>query len=228
MKYDFELNELINKSIDKKYAEFHGKLVPNTTIRGVRIPVLRQIAKQFSQYDDFLENVSLNNYESISVACYYVGITTKDVLTLKKRVEYLLPHIDNWAVCDTFVSSLKVLKKQKQKDEFLSTLLTYLNSDNDFTVRFAIVCLLDYYVQDDLTDDLLNKMLSLQGRDYYVDMAIAWFVSVAFVNCRDKTLKFLQQKKLNNNVQNLSISKICDSFRVSSDDKQIVKQLKCK
>lgn len=224
MKYDIELNKKILENCDLDYASFHGALVPTTKIRGVRIPVLRQIAKHFSVYDDFLENITLDNYESICVACYYIGITTKDLKTLENRLDFILPYIDNWATCDTFASSLKILKTKK--DEFFDTLCSYLLSKNDFTVRFAIVCFLNFYIQEDKIEDLLNKMINLQNRSYYLDMAIAWFVSVAFVKCRNQTLKFLKSKVLTKEVQNKCISKICDSFRVSKEDKEFVKKLK--
>ena len=224
MKYDKQLNEKIDANSDEKYAKFHSSLVPNTKIKGVKIPVLRKIAKEFSVYDDFLKNITLDSYESISVACYYTGATTKNTEQLKTRLEFILPYINNWAVCDTFVSSLKILKTKK--DEMYSTILNYLKSDSEFVVRFAIVCLLTYFINNDNIEFLLDKMVDLQNKTYYIDMAIAWFVSVAFVKCREKTLKFLQNERFKKNVQNKIISKICDSFRVSKFDKEIVKKLK--
>ena len=223
MKYDKELEEKIVANCDKNYAKFHGSLVPNSIIRGVRIPVLRKIAKDFSTYDDFLENITLDNYESISVACYYVGLTTKDTTTLKQRLNFILPYINNWAICDTFVSSLKILKQKKE--ETFPIIKNYLKSKNEFFLIFCVVCFLDYYIDENEINYLLQTMLTLQNKTYYLDMAIAWFVSIAFIKCRKQTLKFLQDKKLNKNVQNKSISKICDSFRITKEDKLLVKKL---
>ncbi len=224
MKYDKELNKIILENIDEKYASFHSSLVPNTKIKGVTVPKLRKIAKNFAKYDDFLDNITLNNFESISVACYYIGYTTKDIENLKNRLNFILPYIDNWAICDTFVSSLKIIKKFK--NEFLSVILKYLDSDSDFTVRFAIVCLLSYYIDENYIDDLFNRLIVLQNKNYYIDMAIAWFVSVSFIKCKEKTIKLLKSKKINKEVKNKSISKICDSFRVSKEDKEFVKTLR--
>ena len=224
MKYDKLLEQKIIANIDEKYKQFHSQLVPNTLVRGVRIPTLRKIAKEFCKYDDFLQNITLDNYEAVSVACYYIGLTTKDVKKLNRNLQIVLPHINNWAICDTFVSSLKILKTKKA--EFLDTIQQCLNSQKEFEVRFAIVCLLSYYIEDVDTKFLFDKMISLQNKSYYIDMAIAWLVSVAFVKRKEETLKLLQNKKLVANVQNTSISKICDSFRVSKDDKLLVKKLR--
>lgn len=224
MKYDEKLNAIILSNCDEKYAKFHGRLVPNTIIKGVRTPTLRQIAKEFSQYDDFLKNITLDSYETICVACYYIGLTTKDIATLKDRVDFILPYIDNWATCDTFVASLKILKKDK--GAFYNTLLNYLESENNFSVRFAVVCSMTYYIDENNINELLKCLVKKQNRSYYIDMAIAWFISIAFIKCREQTLEFLKSDNLTQKVQNIAISKICDSFRVSPQDKQLVKTLK--
>ncbi|MBO7526434.1 MAG: DNA alkylation repair protein [Clostridia bacterium] len=224
MKYDKELNEKITFYIDEEYSRFHAKLIPGVKIRGVKIPNLRKIAKDFCKYLDFLDNITLNNYEAICVACYYIGLTTKDEFLLKSRLDFILPLIDNWATCDTFVGTLKIFKQKNEK--LLPIILDYLNSGSIFTKRFAIVCLLTYYIKDKTINDLFCKISKLQGEDYYIDMAIAWFVSVAFVKCREQTLKLLKSNALNSNVQSKSISKICDSYRVSKEDKVLVKTLK--
>lgn len=225
MKYDKELRERLEIEKDEKYAKFHSSLIPNSEVLGVRIPKLREIAKEFSKYDDFLKNVSLNSYENISVACYYIGLKAKDFKELKSYLDFILPYVDNWAICDTFVSSLKIFKKKNAK-EFLPVIYKLLDSKNYFEVRFAIVVLLSYYISEDEIQTIFSKMLPLQDRNYYIDMAIAWFVSVAFVRVREQTLNFLKSKVLNKQVQNKSISKICDSFRVSQEDKFLVKSFK--
>ena len=227
MKYDELLRTKIAQNADEDYRKFHAGVVPGIEIKGVRVPVLRQIAKEFSVYDDFLEQITLDNYEAICVACYYVGNTTKDVKLLQKRLALVLPLINNWAICDTFVSSLKILKTER-RDEFYSFVINYLRSENDFTVRFAIVCLLSYYITEDRVDEIIKRVVKLQGRSYYIDMAIAWLVSVAFVKCKAIILPLLQAQTLTAFVQNKSISKICDSYRVSAADKTFVKQYRIK
>ena len=223
MKYDKKLNLLIAQNVDVNYQKFHAKNVPNIAVKGVRIPVLRKIAKEFSVCEDFLENVTLNNYEAISVACYYIGATTHDGDTLKIRLAQILPYVNNWAICDTFVSSLKMLKTTK-KTTVYPLIMNYLNSDNDYTVRFGVVCLLSYYLEPEVIDEIFAKIVLLQGRGYYLDMALAWLISEAFVKCRQQTLDLLKSKTLSQFVQNKSIAKICDSFRVSDADKLLVKQ----
>lgn len=227
-KYDKALEDKIMANIDLDYAKFHSSLILGKEIKGVRIPVLRKIAKEFAIYDDFLQNVTLDNYENISIACYYVGIVCKNYKELKPKLDFILPYIDNWAICDTFSSSLKCLKKDKE-NEFLQFLYDYLQFDEIYIKRFAIVTLMNYYLKESkLISEILNKLVNLQNIDYYIDMAIAWFVSMVFLKYKEIVIKLLKSKVFLPFVQNKSISKICDSFRVSNEDKEFVKSLRIK
>ena len=57
-------------------------------------------------------------------------------------------------------------------------------------------------------------------------MAIAWLLSVCFIKYRANTLELLKSKKLSPFVQNKTISKIRESYRVSDEDKELVNKLK--
>ena len=57
-------------------------------------------------------------------------------------------------------------------------------------------------------------------------MAIAWLVSVCFVKYRNKTFKYLNDNKLNRFTYNKSIQKIIESYRVSLEDKEILRSMK--
>ena len=71
----------------------------------------------------------------------------------------------------------------------------------------------------------MKTLEKIDGKGYYNDMAIAWLLSVAFVKNRDETFEYLNYDKLSNFTHNKTISKIRDSFRVSAEDKELVKRL---
>ena len=56
-------------------------------------------------------------------------------------------------------------------------------------------------------------------------MANAWLICECFVKCRKETLEFLKKHKLNTFTINKFISKCRDSYRVSNEDKELLKQL---
>jgi 3-methyladenine DNA glycosylase AlkD len=57
-------------------------------------------------------------------------------------------------------------------------------------------------------------------------MAKAWLLSVCFIKYKEKTFDFLKITKIDNFTVNKTISKIKDSLRVSSIDKERVLSLK--
>ena len=59
-------------------------------------------------------------------------------------------------------------------------------------------------------------------------MCIAWFVAECFVKNRNLTLEFLKENILNNFTINKAVQKCRDSFRVSSEDKEMLLSFKRK
>lgn len=218
-----ELRNELFKEQDLRYREFHSKLVPNIDkkkIIGVRLPLLRKIAKQA-----FRENADnmLEYYEEITV--YGLTLSMKKC-SAREHIEDLksfIPLIDNWAVCDTCVSSFKFTNKYKE--EIYPFVLSYINK-SEYETRFAVVMLMCYYLDGEHIDEVLEILKGIKREEYYVNMAVAWAVATAFVKCREKTLALLFEKSLSPEVQNKSIQKIRDSFRVSKEDKELVKSLK--
>lgn len=215
-------NELL-KEQDLSYREFHSKLVPNIDkkkIIGVRLPLLRKIAKQA-----FRENADnmLEYYEEIMVYGLTLSMKKCSAIEHIEDLKSFIPLIDNWAVCDTCVSSFKFTNKYKE--EIYPFVLSYINK-SEYETRFAVVMLMCYYLDSEHIDEVLEILKGIKREEYYVNMAVAWAVATAFVKCREKTLALLFEKSLSPEVQNKSIQKIRDSFRVSKEDKELVKSLK--
>lgn len=59
-------------------------------------------------------------------------------------------------------------------------------------------------------------------------MAVAWTISIAFVKYKEKTLKFLQNSKLDNFTYNKALQKIVESYRVDKVTKEEIKKMKRK
>ena len=59
-------------------------------------------------------------------------------------------------------------------------------------------------------------------------MAVAWAISIAFVKYREKTLKFLQNTKLDNFTYNKALQNIAESYRVDKVTKEEIKKMKRK
>lgn len=219
------LREELFKAQDLKYKEFHKRLIPNideNKIIGVRIPVIRKIAKKA-----FAENAvnALEYYEEIMVYGLTLSFKKCSAKEHMSDLKSFVPLIDNWAVCDTCVSAFKFTNKYK--DEMYDFVKAYVGK-GEYETRFAVVMLMCYYLDDVHIDEVLTILKRINSEKYYINMAVAWALSVAFVKYRDKTLSVLEEKSLSADVQNKAIQKIKDSFRVSKEDKQLVSFLRIK
>jgi 3-methyladenine DNA glycosylase AlkD len=153
-----------------------------------------------------------------------LGYLRCDYLTLKGYVESFLPYLDNWAVCDSFCASIKNLFKEPDKS--YDFLIGLLKSDKAYTVRFLLVCLLDYYINESYIDKLTYIVKEVKSNEYYINMALAWLISIMLVKEYDKTLPLLKDGALDLWVHNKSIQKARESYRLSLKQKEELRSLK--
>lgn len=227
------MNEEIRKRIfelaDAKYKEFHSGLCPNTNnIIGVRVPVLRNYAKEIAKGDfrAYLDNARNYYYEEIMLQGMVIGLAK---MNLEERLEYIkkfIPKIDNWAICDVFCAGLKFVNKSKKNVwEFMQK---YKKSTKEFELRFYIVMMLDFYITDEYINEVINILDNIKHEGYYVKMAIAWTVSVAYIKYPKITMKYLTNNILDEFTYNKALQKIIESYRVSNEDKDIIRNMKRK
>lgn len=222
-----EIREKLFEKQDLKYKEFHGKLCPNLDkIIGVRVPELKKIAKQIAKtdYKNYLKNAQDEYYEELLLQGLVIGYSKTTLEEKLKYLEKFVPKINSWAVCDVTCGTLKIAQKyEKEVWEFLQQ---YINSKKEYEIRFALVMYLDYYLKEEYIDKILEQINNITSKDYYVQMAIAWLVSIAYIKQKEKTEKFLKNNKLDKFTQNKSISKICESYRITPEEKERVKKYK--
>ena len=61
---------------------------------------------------------------------------------------------------------------------------------------------------------------------YYTNMATSWLISMAFIKYRDKTLKYLKHNNLSTFTYQKALQKIIESYRVSQEDKDLIRKMK--
>lgn len=213
---------------DEKYKNFHSSLCPDTTnIIGVKVPLVRKLL------NDLLKEYSFDElYKSIDTV-YYEEIMLKGMLISKYKGEFkkflsyiseFIPLIDNWAICDNFCQELKMTKNNKEK--MRNFILKYEKSSKEFELRFMIVMILSYYIEEKYLDDNFKIFDNIKSNDYYVEMAIAWALSICLVKYYDETICYLRKCNLSDFTFNKTISKACDSYRITKDKKEELKKMK--
>lgn len=227
----YEYNKIINRIYelaDEDYKRFHSSLVPgNDNIAGVRVPKLRALAKEIAGSDswrEFLRCESQGIYEEEMLKGLVIGMAKCGTDERLELVKAFVPHIDNWAVCDIFTGGLKAFRKNREL--ILPYVEQCLLSEEEFTVRFAVCMLMDYFVDEEYIDYTLSEIKGINHTGYYVMMARAWALSVCFIKQRDKTLELFKTMSLDRETQNKAIQKCRESLRVSPEDKQMLLSLK--
>lgn len=221
-------NKLISLQ-DQKYKEFHSNLCPGVdSIIGVRVPVLRNYAKELLKsykIGELLKSIDNKYYEEVMLKGLLIGLDkSNDLEQTFQYIKEFIPLIDNWAICDTFCAGLKITKKHKK--EMRNFILNYKNSKKEFELRFMIVMILDYYIEEDFLEENFKIFSQIKQTDYYIEMALAWAISICLIKRYDQTMLFLNKYEFSDFVYNKALQKACESFRISSDKKLQLKSMK--
>ena len=214
---------------DKKYQEFQKKLCPGTNnIIGIRIPALRKYAKELLKKYDFeelMKHIKDNYYEEIMLQGMLIGGAKEEFNVIIKYIKEFIPKIDNWAVCDTFCTGLKITKKNKC--DMWKVLQEYLKSKKEFEVRFGVVMILDYFIDEEHLEKNFKIFNNIKVDKYYVQMAVAWAISICLIKYYDRTIKYLiEEANLDNFTYNKTIQKAIESFRITNEQKVFLKNMK--
>lgn len=223
-----ELLKIFLENKDEDYKSFNDKIInTNKKTIGVRIPILREITKKIMKEDYvfFLNDVKDEYHEEIIVEGLVIS-KLKDVNNVINMIDNYIIKIDNWCTCDTFASSLKIINKNKSR--FYSYVYKNINSNNPWMVRLCFVILHSYYVEEEYINDIFKMIDNDNNSFYYVMMAKAWLISECYIKYPKETFEYLKRTNIDDITFNKAISKICDSYRVTKEDKIVLKKMKKK
>ena len=127
MPYEKLLTELQNNA-DENYKAFHKKLLKNDSVNvlGVRVPILRKIAKTYKNSVDEIMTFPDEYYEVT-----FIKLTAVSYLNYDEFIKYIdkcVPLIDNWATCDCFTPKCI----GSHKEEFLPYVRKYAAMNGEF------------------------------------------------------------------------------------------------
>lgn len=216
---------------DNKYKEFHSSLVLNSKYEmiGIRVPIMRKIAKEIattsSDIEDFLKYAKDRYYEEVMIQGLVIS-HIKDETLFEKYFKIHTQKIDNWALCDTFCSSIKIVEKYEDK-YFKESVQMSLNH-KEYISRVGLVTILDYFISEKNIDTIFETLNKIKSDKFYINKAEAWLVCELYIKFPKQTGDFIEKNNLNKWTHNKAISKICDSFRISNEEKEILKRRRIK
>ena len=212
---------------DDKYRNFTSKLLPNIpkdSVIGVKIPDVKKYAKEYLKDEEskqFLKTLPHKYLEENILHAQLISLN-KNFDEVVELLDKFLPYVDNWSVCDTIKPNIV----KKYPKEFLKYLKKWIKSKDEYRVRFSIVALLTYYLDDNFTDEINELVLNVKSDKYYINMARAWYFSFALIKQYDKTINIFENKLLDEWTNNKSIQKASESFRVSALHKEVLLKYK--
>lgn len=221
MQYQELLTELEGLA-DGRYREFHKRLLKNDGVKvlGVRTPELRKIAKRLKGEADNLVSFPDDYYEVT-----FIKLTAVSLLKWEEFIKYIdlcVSLIDNWATCDTFAP--KCIKTKRR--EFLPYILRYSAENGEFYQRFALTTLLHFYVDEEYLETVFSVTERSDTSMYYVHMAAAWLIAEVLVKYYDCGKSFLLENTLDKKTHNKAITKACESYRLSNEQKNYLKTIR--
>lgn len=226
------MNNIINKLYklqDKEYRDFQIKLIPNinsNTIIGIRTKELKKYAKELvkdNNYISFISDLPHKYFEENQLHAFIIS----EIKDYDKCIEYInkfLPYINNWATCDQM--SPKIFKKYTNK--LLDQVNIWIKSNKTYTIRYSILILMRYYLDDNFKKEYLEKVCNIESEEYYVNMMRAWYYATALAKQYKDTIVYIENNKLDTWTHNKTIQKARESYRIEEDKKEYLKGLKRK
>ncbi|MDR9854889.1 DNA alkylation repair protein [Paenibacillus sp. VCA1] len=223
------IRETLLELAEPEYQRFASSLIPGVSnLLGVRIPELRKLAKRMAEEDRraYLRHASAEYFEEVMLQGILIANEKADPAEKLELIASFVPKIDNWSVCDTFCAGLKFAKSnQTLVWDFLQP---YLQSQHEYEIRFGVVMLLNYYIDEAYIDRVLRILDRIRHEAYYVRMAVAWALSMCYVHLPEPTMVYLQNSTVDDFTYNKALQKIIESTRVNSETKQLIRSMKRK
>lgn len=211
---------------DVKYRQMQIKLIPNIapdTIIGVRTPELRRMAKELEDGESFLQKLPHRYFEENQVHSFLLE-RGKDFAKTVSQVESFLPYVDNWATCDQLHP--KVFGKHRQ--ELLPCICRWIGSDAPYTIRFGIGMLMSHYLDADFDPAYPELVAAVHNENYYVKMMAAWYFATALAKQYAAVLPFFTEYRLEKWTHNKAIQKAVESYRLTLEQKDFLRQYRIK
>ena len=207
------------------YGDFQAKLMPTVErqrIIGVRTPALRTLARELfgsTEAAAFISALPHYYYEENNLHSFLIG-RIRDFDEALLQVERFLPCVDNWATCDSLAPTVFA----RTRSRLLPSISRWLASDHVYTVRYGIGCLMKYFLGEGFEKAYADSVAAIKSDEYYVQMMAAWYFATALAKNRDQVWEYIA--RLDPAVQKMTVRKAIESYRISEEQKGILRGCK--
>lgn len=225
--HPMHIREQLFAMADPAYRDFNASLIPGIGPSiGVRIPRLRELARQIARSDswrDFVRQEECLYHEERLLQGMVIGLARCPIDEKLELVARFVPKIDNWALCDCFCWKLR----PEEREPMWRFIQPYFEAPREFDLRFAVVMATANFIDAEHLETLLRRLETFRLEAYYARMGVAWAVSVAFVKFPERMRRWLANDcPLDVWTYNKALQKIVESLRASEADKAFVRSLR--
>ena len=220
-----EILKMLFAVADERHRNFNAatiKTVPKERFIGVPTPKLREMAMNMVKkgvWQDFIAEVPHYYFEENQLH----GFIISEVFNFNfvaKAIDAFLPYVDNWATCDQMLPRIFV----DNAENLLPYIRKWIKSEHEYTVRYAIVCLMRYFLEDRFDEKYVRMVTRVKSKAYYINMAQAWYFSTAAAKRFDAVYPYFAD--LNEWTMFRAIEKAIASYRVTGMHKLKLKRLR--
>ena len=222
-----EIREIMNSYANENHISFFKKISKEAeNVQGIKVPDIKRIAKLILKQDSiyFINNYKIITHEDLFLL---VQVISGLKIPLNEKINYIKEYvvkIYDWSSCDIFVSALKF--QEQELPIIYDFIIEYKDSKNEYEVRFMLVMLLTFFINDKYLNSITSILNSTTFTYYYTQMAAAWLISTMYVKYKDYTIEFLKNNKLDDFTHNKACQKIRESTKVKKEEKEYIKTLK--
>lgn len=191
-----KLRERLKALAEPRFQAFAASLIPGEEhLLGVRLPVLRKLAKEIAATNReviFHEHTPPQSMEECMLRGMLPGYAANNI-GINQRLSELacfIPLITNWSICDSCCATYKFAREHRE--QVWDFLQPYLYSEQEFESRFGLVMLLNHFVQqEDWVERIVTLLPKLPFTGYYSEMAAAWLLCEIHLRYPHQALKLV-------------------------------------
>ena len=207
---------------DLKFKAFSAKLMPEIdpdTVLGVRMPVLRRMAKTMEEQKKaaFLKDLPHAWHEENMLHVLLID-RMQDAGAAWQEYVKLQPHLHTWALTDT------LSMKSMEDEQLLEKALGMLESDDSFIRRQAVIWIMKRGLKKKNVLDMVRRSLSAYRGEREVRLALGWMLCEGVCRNREVFLPYLMKENMDVSVLAAAVSKCRDSRRIARPDVQLLKE----
>ena len=224
-----QVRDELRSRAEPALASFNAKIIPTLPperILGVRMPVLRKMAKRLlaapeGQAEAYLAAQPHFYLEENELHGLLLN-DERDYPAALRKLEDFLPQVDNWAVCDL----LKPAAFADRPDGLEEQAFAWMADGHAYTRRFGVSVLMNFFLDDGFDARQLDAAAALPQGDYYADMMVAWYFAEALARRWDDAIPYLEGRRLPPDTHAKAIQKARESRRISPEQKDYLRSLR--